>query len=328
MKVHEGDCIKFRQKVVLNVVPEVLPVGHCKCCGYWPHWVREECYDRQVGRNMCECNGGGVPHTRDQLNKCQLCGGWLEEVWRSKEPTRTFLRFMISRLRERSDSALGDRFELHVRHPAMVSHYNWVPPPALDGERRAYYSSSMSGRSYEAAYWLKYVTKELWMNKALFKQLMLGRFRIGTDPATTSHYVCESDVCGTNGIDRRSWEQQERPRSHRVHNRCTTDRACSCECAIKRALSDLEKNIDIADGSTPDSASGATMLAAVQQASYGSLTFEVIQKFHHASHWTSVHSDFDPMPEVADVVSVELHDGVGAPYGNANSSGTYIMVLG
>ena len=149
MKVHEGACIEFRQKVVPNVVPEVLPGGRCECSGYWPHWVLEECYDRQVGRNMCECDGGGVPHTRDQLNKCQLCGGWLEEVWRSKEPTRTFLRFMITRLRGRSDSPLGDRFELHVRHPAVVSQYDWVPPPSLDGERRAYYSSSMSARSYE-----------------------------------------------------------------------------------------------------------------------------------------------------------------------------------
>ena len=198
MKVHEGACSEFQRKVVLNVVPEVVPVRHCQCSRYWPHSVLEECYDRQAGRNMCECNGGGIPHTRGQLNKCQLCSGWLEEVWRSKEPTRTFLRFMFSRLRERSDSALGDRFELHVRHAAIVSHYNWVPPPVLDGKRRAYYSSSMSGRSYEAAYWLKYVTKELWMNKALFKQLMLGRFRIGTDPAPTSCYVCESDVCGTN----------------------------------------------------------------------------------------------------------------------------------
>jgi hypothetical protein len=97
---------------------------------------------------------------------------------------------------------------------------------------------------------------------------------------------------------------------------------------MKRALSDLEMNIDIADGSTPDSASGAAMLTAVRQASYGSLPFEVIQKFHHASHWTSVHSDFDPMPEVADVVSLELHDGVGAPYGNANSSGIYMVEVG
>ena len=163
------------------------------------------------------------------------------------------------------------------------------------------------------------------MNKALFKQLMLGRFRIGTDPTTAAHYVCESDACGTNGIDMRSWEHRDQPHLHRVHNRCTADRACSCECAMKRALSDLEMNIDIADGSTPDSASGAAMLAAVQRASYGELPFEVIQKFHHASHWASVHNDFDPMPEVADEVSLELHDGVGAPHGNANSSGVYMV---
>ena len=78
-----------------------------------------------------------------QLNKCQQCSRWLDEVWRGKEPTRTFLRFMISRLRDTSDSALGDRFEIHEKHAATVSHYNWVPPPEPDGKRRAYYSSSI-----------------------------------------------------------------------------------------------------------------------------------------------------------------------------------------
>ena len=123
VEVHEAACSEFQRKVMLNVVPEEVPVRHCQCSGYWPHSVTEECYDRQAGQNMCECTDGGIPHIRGQLNKCQRCNGWLEEVWRSKEPTRTFLRFMISRLRDRSDSALGDRFELHVRHAAIVSHY-------------------------------------------------------------------------------------------------------------------------------------------------------------------------------------------------------------
>ena len=91
------------------------------------------------------------------------------------------------------------------------------------------------------------------MNKPLFEQLMLGRFGVSNDSAPASRYVCESDVWGTNGVDRASWEQQTRPPyMRRVHNRCTAGRACSCECAISRALSDLEMNIDIADGSTPD----------------------------------------------------------------------------
>ena len=112
MEAHGADCNIYLQKVVLNVVPDVVPSGHCQCGAYWPHSVTEECYDRQVGRDMCECAGGGVPHIRNQLNKCQQCSGWLDEVWRGKEPTRAFLRFMVSRLRGTSDSPPGDRFEI------------------------------------------------------------------------------------------------------------------------------------------------------------------------------------------------------------------------
>ena len=206
---------------------------------------------------MCECTGGGFAHTRGQLNKCQQCSGWLDEVWRGQGHTRTFVRFMISRMRDTRDSSLGDRVNIQKDHGATMSEYDWVPPQRPDGKRRAYYSSSMTGRSHE------YATKELWMVTALFKQLMRGRFRVGEDSAPTSRYVRESDVCGTNGVDRRSWERQTRPHMHSVHNRCTSDRACSCECAIKRALSDLEMNIDISDtgSSTPDSASGSAVVA-------------------------------------------------------------------
>ena len=102
----------------------------------------------------------------------------------------------------------------------------------------------------------------------MFQQLVRGRFRISGDPAPASRYVCESDVCGTNGVDRRSWQQRTRPHMHRVHNRCTADKACSCECAIKRALSDLEMNIDIADSSTPDSASGSPVVTSAQNSSW------------------------------------------------------------
>ena len=100
------------------------------------------------------------------------------------------------------------------------------------------------------------------MNKPLFEQLMLGRFRVSNDSAPASRYVCESNVCGTNGADRSSWEQRAMPHMHKVHSRCTADRACSSECAIKRALSDLEMNIDIADSSTPDSASGSAVVTS------------------------------------------------------------------
>ena len=65
VEAHEASCNEYLQKVVLNVMPEEVPIGHCQCSGYWPHSVTEECYDRQVGRNMCECTGGGVPHIRD-----------------------------------------------------------------------------------------------------------------------------------------------------------------------------------------------------------------------------------------------------------------------
>ena len=114
---------------------------------------------------------------------------------------------------------------------------------------------------------------------------------------------------------------------HRVHSRCTADRACSCECAIKRALSDLEMNIVIADSSTPDSASGLAVVTSAQASSYGELPFQVTQKFNQASHRSCIHSSFEPMPEVVDEVSLELHDGVGAPHGNANSSGIYMVEL-
>ena len=56
------------------------------------------------------------------------------------------------------------------------------------------------------------------MNKDLFErrrekerekehQLMQGRFRVGQDAAPAEHYVCKSDVWGTNGADRPSWEK-------------------------------------------------------------------------------------------------------------------------
>ena len=64
-----------------------------------------------------------------------------------------------------------------------------------------------------------------------------------------------------------------------------------------------------------------------QVSSYGELPFEVIQKFNQASHWSCIHSDLDPMPEVVDEVLLEFHDGVGAPHGNANSSGIYMVEL-
>ena len=141
-----------------------------------------------------------------------------------------------------------------------------------------YYSSSLSSSSYEAAYWLKCVTRELWINKDLFNQLMQGRFRVGEDAAPAGRYVCESDLWGTNWVDRPSWENRTgKPFMYRVHNRCIADRACSCECAIKRALSDLEMNLDIADGSTPDSASGSAIVTAARASGYGELPFEVVQ---------------------------------------------------
>ena len=75
-----------------------------------------------------------------------------DEVWRGLEPTRTFVRFMISHLRDTSDSSLGDRFDIQQEHAATVSEYDWVPPQQPDGKRRAYYASNTTGRSYEAAY--------------------------------------------------------------------------------------------------------------------------------------------------------------------------------
>ena len=113
----------------------------------------------------------------------------------------------------------------------------------------------------------------------------------------------------------------------RVHNRCTAGRAYSYECAINRALSDLEMNIDIADGSTPDSASGSAVVTSAQNSSYGELPFEVIQAFNQASHRSCIHSGFDTMPEVIEEVSLDLHTGVDALHGNANSSGIYMVEL-
>ena len=187
------------------------------------------------------------------------------------------MRFMVSHLRGPGNSPRGDRYNVHKQNTAVMSKYDWLPPLQQDDEQIAYYSRTLVGRSQEAAYWLKYVTRELWMNKPLLKQLKLGRFRIVNDSAPASHYACKSDVWGTNGVDRPSWELRERPPyMHRVHNRCTADRACSCECAINRALSDLEMNIDIADGSPPDSASGSTVETSAGTRSYDELPFEVI----------------------------------------------------
>ena len=145
------------------------------------------------------------------------------------------------------------------------------------------------------------------MNKPLLKQLRLGCFRFSNDSAPASHYVCESNVCGTNGVDRASGEQQTRPPyMRRVHNRCTAGRACSCECAINRALTDLEMNIDIADGSTPDSAPGSAVVTSAHNSSYGELPFEVILAFNQASHRSCIHSGFDPMSEAIEEVSLEV----------------------
>ena len=85
---HEAACSRYHQKFKMQAVPETA-AGHCRCSGHWLDSVREKCYDRQCGRNVCECPGGGVPHVRNQLNKCQQCDNWLDEVWRGKEPTRS-----------------------------------------------------------------------------------------------------------------------------------------------------------------------------------------------------------------------------------------------
>ena len=201
----------------------------------------------------------------------------------------TFVRFTISRLRGTSDSTLGDRYNIHIQNPAVMSKYDWLPPLQQDSKRRAYSSHSLTGRSREAAHWLKYVTRELWMNKPLLRQSRLGRFRVSNDSAPASRYVCESDVCKTNGVDRANWEQQYK---RRVHNRCTAGRACSCECAINRALSDLEINIDIADSSTPDSASGSPVVTSTQNSSWiGSVlspeitsTILLLDSWFHSTH--------------------------------------------
>ena len=191
---HEEACSSYRKKFVLKAVPDVTPAGHCGCSGHWLDSVREECYDRQVGRNMCGCPGGGIPHTRNQLNRCQRCNNWLVEVWRGLEPTRTCLRFMISRLRDANDSTLGGRYNIHRQHAAVMSKYDWLPPLQQGGEQRAYYPRSLADMSHEAAYWLRYVTRELWMIKPLLRQLMLGRFGASNDSAQASRHVCESDV--------------------------------------------------------------------------------------------------------------------------------------
>ena len=152
---HEAACSRYRERLVLQKVPDAAPTGHRQCSVHWLVSVRDECYDRQVGRNMCECPGDGISHTRNQLNKCRLCSKWLDEVRKGQEPTRTFVRFMISRLRDASDSSRGDRYSIHKQYAAKMSKYDWLPPLLPDGERRAYYSSSLTGRSHEAAYWLK-----------------------------------------------------------------------------------------------------------------------------------------------------------------------------
>ena len=45
----------------------------------------------------------------------EQCNKWLDEVWRGVEPTRTFVRYKISRLMSSSDDALGDRIGMQLK---------------------------------------------------------------------------------------------------------------------------------------------------------------------------------------------------------------------
>ena len=40
---HEAACDRYRERFVLQRVPDVTPAGHCECSGHWPDSVREEC---------------------------------------------------------------------------------------------------------------------------------------------------------------------------------------------------------------------------------------------------------------------------------------------
>ena len=71
-------------------------------------------------------------------------------------------------------------------------------------------------------------------------------------------------------------------------------------------MSDLETNIDIADSSKPNSASGSAVMAAARLGGYGGLSFEVVQGSHHVSHVACMDSDFGPMPELANEMSLEF----------------------
>ena len=53
VECHEARCDRYLERFTSQ---------KCQC--------REERYDREVGRNMCDCSGGGVPQNHGLANKC------------------------------------------------------------------------------------------------------------------------------------------------------------------------------------------------------------------------------------------------------------------